>query len=346
MSALLELDQVVKAFRQRGARGREIRAVDGVSLTVNRGETLGIVGESGCGKSTVARLALRLLEPTAGRVRFAGEDITLARPAALMPVRRRMQAIFQDPLASFNPNMTIRQIMAEPFETHGLKPEEGIEARARALLKASGMADVDLSKRPAAFSGGQLQRIAIARALALEPELIIADEPTSALDPSIQAQIVNALLEIQKARGIAYMIISHDLDVLGHMADRLAVMYLGVVVETGPGPQVMNLPLHPYTQALLSAAPTLKARRDRSWRRILLPGDPPNPAAVPQGCRFHPRCSLARDICRRDVPPLRPVADNGQLVACHFAPDETRTRGEAISLARRGLPMRSQEVIA
>jgi oligopeptide/dipeptide ABC transporter ATP-binding protein len=251
-------------------------------------------------------------------------------------MRRRVQAVFQDPLASLNPRHTIRDVMAEPFDAHRLKPPGGTETKTRELLEAVGLRDIDLTRRPGQFSGGQLQRIAIARALAVEPELIVADEPTSALDPSIQAQIVNVLLAVQQSRNVAYVIISHDLDVLGHIADRLAIMYLGVVVETGPGPSLMAEPLHPYTQALLSAAPTPRARRDRSWRRITLPGDPPNPAAVPRGCRFHPRCPLARDICRSEAPPLRDMSQAGRQVACHLAPEETRATGLAVAQSRRG----------
>jgi len=191
---------------------------------------------------------------------------------------------------------------------------------------------------PAQFSGGQLQRIAIARALALEPDLIVGDEPTSALDPSIQAQIINLLLQVQRERQVALLIISHDLDVLGHVSDRLVIMYLGVVVETGPGLDLMAEPLHPYTQALLSAAPTLKARRDRSLQRVRLPGDPPNPANVPSGCRFHPRCPIVRDVCRTTVAPLRVVGATEHQVACHLAPDETQAAGVAIARARLGVP--------
>jgi len=337
MTALLELDGLVKAFPHRRS-GRPIRAVDGVSLRVDKAETVGIAGESGCGKSTLARLALRLLDPTEGTIRFDGLDVTRASPRALLPVRRRMQAVFQDPLASFNPRETIREIMREPFGTHGLRPPDGIEACTRELLATVGLPDADLARTPGQFSGGQLQRIAMARALALDPDLIVGDEPTSALDPSIQAQIVNVMLSIQRERHVAFLLISHDLEVLGHMADRLVVMYLGVVVETGPGPGLMAGPLHPYTQALLSAAPTLKARRDRSLQRVPLTGDPPNPANVPLGCRFHPRCPVARAVCRTDVPVLRSVTNTGHQVACHLAPEDTRAAGLAVAGARLGLP--------
>jgi oligopeptide/dipeptide ABC transporter ATP-binding protein len=337
MTALLSLESVSKTFIQRGRSGRRIKAVDRVSIAIAPGETLGVAGESGCGKSTLARLALRLLDPTEGIIRFEDRDITRLPPRALLSIRRRVQAIFQDPNASFNARQTIEQIMREPFDIHRLKPLGGVEARIEQLLSTVGLEGLDLRRVPSEFSGGQLQRIAIARALALEPDLIVADEPTSALDPSIQAQIVNLLLAIQRTRGVAYLVISHDLDMLGHIADRLAVMYLGVVVESGPGPTLMSAPLHPYTQALLSAAPTLRGRRDKTWRRILLPGDPPNPADVPPGCRFHPRCPIARDICRTKAPELRPMDDVRQLVACHFAPDQTRPQGVAVARARVGL---------
>lgn len=339
MSALLELAGIVKTFPQRrGGARRDVQAVAGVSLSVARGETVGLVGESGCGKSTLARLALKLLDPTSGTVRFDGTDITAHGGRQLLPVRRRLQAVFQDPLASLNSRMTIAEIMREPFDTHGVRLGAGLAARIRELLSFVGMENADIGKLPPQFSGGQLQRIAIARALALEPEIIVADEPTSALDPSIQAQIVNLLLFIQRRRQISYLIISHDLDVIGHVADRIAVMYLGTIIEQGPADAMMAKPLHPYTQALLSAAPTLAARRNRDWQRVVLSGDPPNPANVPSGCRFHPRCHLARDICRGDVPRLRPVEAGARQVACHFAPELTGETGAAIGRARRGLP--------
>jgi oligopeptide/dipeptide ABC transporter ATP-binding protein len=333
--ALLELDGVAKIFAQRSGK-REVHAVAGVSLQVRKGETVGLVGESGCGKSTLARVALKLIDPTSGRVRFDGLDITDFNARRMLPVRRRLQAVFQDPLASLNARMTIEEILREPFDTHGVRLGPQLGPRIRELLGFVGLESIDIGKLPGQFSGGQLQRVAIARALALEPEIIVADEPTSALDPSIQAQIVNLMLEIQRRRGISYLIISHDLDVIGHVADRIAVMYLGVIIEEGAAADIMERPLHPYTQALLSAAPTLAARRQRGWARIVLTGDPPNPADVPIGCRFHPRCQLAQDVCRTTRPPLRGVRDRGQTVACHLAPDETEATGEAVGRARRG----------
>jgi oligopeptide/dipeptide ABC transporter ATP-binding protein len=335
VTPLLELEDVTKVFGGRRA-GATVRAVDGVTLRVGRGETLGVAGESGCGKSTLARLALRLMDATDGVVRFDGQDVTHLSSRGLLPVRRRMQAVFQDPLASFNARETVRRIMREPFNVHSLSPSGGIDAKIEELLTSVGLSATDLDKRPDEFSGGQLQRIAIARALAVEPELMIGDEPTSALDPSIQAQIINVLLSIQRDRNVAFLIISHDLDVLGHIADRLAIMYLGVVVETGPGPALMAGPLHPYTQALLSAAPTPRARRNQQWKRVLLPGDPPSPAHVPAGCRFHPRCPIVQPDCRTTVPVLRAVGADGTQVACHYAPEETQTQGRAIAAARLG----------
>lgn len=333
--SLLSLSGVEKHFR-RTSKAPLVRAVDGIDLEVGVGETVGIVGESGCGKSTLARIALRLIDPTAGRVRFDGQDVTEDGIRAMQPVRRRMQAVFQDPLASLNQRMTISQILSEPFSAHGLTPEGGVEARKRALLENVGLGHIDTGLRPRQFSGGQLQRIAIARALAVEPELIVADEPTSALDPSIQAQIVNLFLQIRRERGVAMLVISHDLDVIGHISDRIVVMYLGQIVEEARAADLLVAPLHPYTQALLSAAPTLKARRARRFRRQILQGDPPNPADAPKGCRFHPRCPLARDRCRSDPPALRALPD-GRRVACHFAPDETMATGQETGRSRLGL---------
>ncbi len=333
---LLELTGVTRHFVTGGRKSRIVRALDGVDLTIGASETVGIVGESGCGKSSLARVALKLLEPSAGAIRFDGTDITTLSPARMRPYRQHIQAVFQDPLASLNARMTIAQVLAEPFETHGLTPEEGVPARIQRLLSDVGLGHIDTSRRPGQFSGGQLQRIAIARALAVEPRLIVADEPTSALDPSIQGQVANLFLDIRRARGTAFLIISHDIDIIGHLSDRIAVMYLGKVVELGAAADLMAAPLHPYTQALLNAAPTLRARRSPHWQPRLLGGDPPNPAAVPSGCSFHPRCPMATDLCRTKVPPLKPA--EGRSVACHFAPDRTLAPGRIVGRARRGLP--------
>jgi oligopeptide/dipeptide ABC transporter ATP-binding protein len=346
MDALLELDGVSKFFPLRRGSGSMVRAVDGVSFAVRRSETLGLVGESGCGKSTLARLALCLMPPSEGRIVFVGEPVDERDNHQLLAFRRHVQAVFQDPFASLNPRMTIREILTEPFRAHKIVPPGGIETRIGELLDLVGLGHVDLGRVPRQFSGGQLQRVAIARALALEPDLVVADEPTSALDPSIQAQIINLFLKIQRKRGVSYLIISHDLDVVGHMADWIAVMYLGVIVEFAPGPNLMATPLHPYTQALLSAAPSLRARRDPRWKRVVLPGDLPSPTAVPEGCRFHPRCSLAQDICRTKTPPLTAIeGDGGRRVACHFAPSETRSRGVEIARARVGIHTATGETV-
>jgi len=313
---ILELVSVKKHFPARRS-GAPVRAVDDVSIALARGETLGLVGESGSGKSTLARLALRLLPVSDGRVLFDGEDITHQPDRVLRRHRRRMQAIFQDPYTTLNPRMTLHQSFAEIYATHGLTPPEGQTAHIQTLLQDVGMGGVDLSRYPHEFSGGQLQRIGIARALALDPDVIIADEPTSALDPSIQAQIVNLLLMIRRQRGVAFLLISHDLEVVGHLSDRIAVMYLGRIIEAGSARQLMHHPAHPYTQALLSAAPSLAQARSRKDRRIRLMGDPPNPVNLPSGCRFHPRCRLAHDACRQTEPALV-LQDDGRRLACHL----------------------------
>jgi len=323
---LLRLDQVQKVFRQRGSSQQLIRAVDGVDLTVCRGESVGLVGESGSGKSTVARLVLRLLDPTS--------DITTLGGHEMLPIRRRMQAVFQDPYASLNAKFTIREVLSEPYEVHGIRGSARSDQSLDTLLRSVGLDGSLLGRRTHALSGGQLQRVAIARALALEPDFIVADEPTSALDVSVQAQIVNLFLEIQRTRNVSFLFISHDLDLVGHLADRIMVMYLGIAVETAPSQQILSRPLHPYSQALISAVPVPQPHLQRARKRVILLGDPPNAAAVPKGCRFHPRCPIAQAICREEAPPLRSMPGQPEhLVACHLAPEHTEAAGQAIASA-------------
>jgi len=296
------------------------RAVDGVDLEIYAGETLGLVGESGCGKTTVGRLLLRAIDPTAGRIFFRSNgalvETTRLKRRQLKPLRREMQIIFQDPYSSLDPRMTVLDIIAEPLRIHGLRDRAAIRARVRELLTQVGLRVQHMNRYPHAFSGGQRQRLGIARALALHPRLVIADEPVSALDVSIQAQILNLLRDLQGRLGLAYLFISHDLSVVQHISDRVAVMYLGQIVELAPTDALFAQPRHPYTEALLSAVP--RADPDLPRRRIILPGDVPDPAAPPAGCRFHPRCRYAQPICRAQAPPLRAVAP-GRLAACHFA---------------------------
>ena len=303
----------------------EVRAVDGVNLGVRRGETVGLVGESGCGKSTLARAVLRLVEPTAGSVVFDGIDLTTLRGAQLRAMRRRMQMIFQDPYASLNPRMTVGSMLAEPLRVHGLGTRRDAPRRVSELLSLVGLPARALNRYPHEFSGGQRQRIGIARALALNPEFIAADEPVSALDVSIQAQIVNLLAQLQAELGLTYLFISHDLSIVRHISDRIAVMYLGKVVELSPAPELYAKPLHPYTHALVSALPIPDPAIERHRQRVILRGDVPSPANPPQGCRFHTRCWLRRELnnpeaCTTAEPPLRDVLP-GHQAACHFSED-------------------------
>ncbi|HET7201511.1 MAG TPA: oligopeptide/dipeptide ABC transporter ATP-binding protein [Burkholderiales bacterium] len=294
-----------------------VRAVDGVDLEVRRGETLGIVGETGCGKSTTARLIMRLLDATDGQVLFDGTDITRVKGGRLKEVRREMQMIFQDPYSSLNPRKTIGSIIAEPFAIHGLLKESGQRKRAvQELLETVGLSPEHYNRYPHEFSGGQRQRIGVARALALKPRLLIADEPVSALDVSIQAQVLNLLRELQREFGLTLIFIAHDLSVVRHMCDRVAVMYLGKVVETGPSEALYAFPRHPYTGALLSAVPVADPSR-HGGRRRLLSGDVPSPANPPKACRFHTRCPKAQEICSVEEPLLEDK-DTGTLSACHF----------------------------
>jgi len=295
-----------------------VRAVDGVSFAVDRGRTLGLVGESGCGKTTVGRSLLRLIEPTGGVVTFAGRDVRDLSGRELRPLRRRMQIVFQDPYGSLNPRMTVRAILEEGLLVHALGDRTERQRKMSAALDRTGMPAAALSRYPHEFSGGQRQRIAIARALVLEPEFIVLDEPVSALDVSIQAQVVNLLVELRKELGLTYLFISHDLSVVEYVADDVAVMYLGRLVEKAPSQEIYTAPLHPYTHALFSAVPRVDPAKRRG--RIVLPGDVPSPAKPPAGCRFHPRCPLAESACREIDPPATTVGDH--VVHCHVAARE------------------------
>lgn len=287
-----------------------VRAVDGVDLQVPAGGTVALVGESGCGKTTVGRSILRLVEPQAGRVLFEGQDLLSLPRRAVRPLRRRLQIVFQDPLAALDPRLRVRDAIAEGMETHGIGADDTErDARVEALLRRVGLDPSLLVRFPHELSGGQRQRVCIARALAVEPRLLICDESVSALDVSIQAQILNLLRDLQAELGLAYLFISHDLSVVRHLADRVAVMYLGQIVEEGPTEQVLGEPQHPYTRALLEAVPSIDPGARRSADRIRLQGDVPSPAQPPAGCRFHTRCPLVFDRCRREAPALVPVAD-------------------------------------
>jgi oligopeptide/dipeptide ABC transporter ATP-binding protein len=317
---LLEIRGLVKHFPvRRGLFGREtgqVRAVDGVSFDLGQGEVLGLVGESGCGKTTTGRCILRLIEPTSGTVRFAGQDITRLSRRELRPLRRQMQVIFQDPYSSLNPRLTVGSMLGEALAIHGLARGAKARARVAELLDLVGLSPDHARRYPHEFSGGQRQRIGVARALAVEPRLIVADEPVSALDVSIQAQIVNLLQELQRKMGLTYLFVAHDLSVVEHISDRVAVMYLGRIVEMAGAEALYHAPQHPYTLALLSAVPMPDPDRRRS--RIVLKGDVPSPASPPAGCPFHPRCPSARERCSREEPALRELAP-GHVSACHFA---------------------------
>ena len=319
MSAVLAVDGLVKHFPiLRGVLRRPVawvRAVDGVSFAIEPGETLCLVGESGCGKSTVARLVLRLDEPTGGTIRLDGTDVTALDERAFAPFRRRVQMVFQDPYASLNPRLKVGQIVGEPLENYEGLGGKALEERVAGLLAKVGLRPEGVGRYPFEFSGGQRQRIGLARALALNPRLIVADEPVSALDVSVQAQVLNLMMDLQEEFGLAYLFVSHDLAVVEHIGHRIAVMYLGEIVEIGPKQVVLDEPKHPYTRALVAAAPIPDPRAKRDT--LVLEGDVPSPLNPPAGCRFHTRCPFVMERCRQETPTLREVTP-GRRAACHL----------------------------
>jgi len=330
---LMEVTDLVKHFPiTRGLLRRtvgHVRAVDGVSFTIGAGETVGLVGESGSGKSTVARLVLRLLDPTSGSVRFEGQELAGLSQRELTPLRRNMQIVFQDPVSSFNPRMTISAVITEPLEAQGLSSGKQARDRAAELLDLVGLSRRDLDKYPHQFSGGQAQRIGIARALATNPRLVVCDEAVSALDVSVQAQVLNLLRKLQVELGLSYLFIAHDLNVVRYISDRIAVMYLGRIVEEGPADAVMTDPQHPYTRTLAGAI-AADPRTGGGTRRTVVRGEMPSPSNPPSGCPFHPRCPQAFDRCSVDVPLPLPAGAGGRTAACHLL-DITPVNGKAVA---------------
>lgn len=322
MTSLLEVKDLVKHFKvttgKIGSKDSTVKAVDGVSFKVHEGKTLGLVGESGCGKSTTGRSFMRLIEPTSGEVLFNGKDVMKMNRKELKEFRREVQFIFQDPYASLNPRFTVGEIVGEPLLIHKMGNKAERLARVKELLEIVGLNPEHINRYPHEFSGGQRQRIGIARALALDPKLIVCDEPVSALDVSIQAQVLNLLEDLQNKLGIAYLFIAHDLSVVQHISDEIAVMYLGRIVERTNWEDLYASPYHPYTQSLLSAVPIPDPEVQSQRERILLPGDPPSPIDPPSGCNFHTRCPIAAEVCSVKDPEFREVAP-GHFCACHFA---------------------------
>jgi peptide/nickel transport system ATP-binding protein len=319
---LLRITDLKKHFPIRGGGllrrvSGAVRAVDGISLEIRAGETVGLVGESGCGKSTAGRTLLKLLEPTDGKIEFSGEDITRADRGRMRELRRELQMIFQDPYGSLNPRHTVGTIISAPFEIQGMKPEGGTKRATQELMARVGLNPEHYNRYPHEFSGGQRQRIGIARSLALRPQLVVCDEPVSALDVSIQAQVINLLEDLQDERKLAYIFIAHDLSVVRHISDRVVVMYLGKVMESADRDTLYEKPQHPYTHALLSAVPVPDPEREKNRERIVLQGDLPSPSNPPSGCVFRTRCPKAQERCAAEVPLLRELAP-GHTVACHF----------------------------